>query len=482
VNDGRTVAIVTLGCARNDVDSDQLAGLLGREGLQVIDDPELADAVVVNTCTFIAPATRESIDTILAACDLKADGVRAVVVAGCLAERHGQELADSLPEADAVVGFAGYARLPAIIDDLLAGRPVPRYIGDAPAPVRRVLPVVSIGSTVAVATTPQDALDRIPPSGPDFPIRAFDGRPWAYLKIASGCDRVCTFCAIPSWRGRFRSRPLDELVTEATWLVKNGARELVLVSENTTSYGKDIGGREVMGDLISRLGRIDDLERIRLMYLQPAELQPELIEAMVAEPRVAPYFDLSLQHVSAAVLGGMARSGSPERFRSLVASIRALTPDAVFRSSFIVGFPGETDADVDALASFLEDARIDWAGFFAYSPEEGTPAARLPDQVPPDVADERLERVTDVQGAVADAAAAAFVGRRLRVTVESRGPEGTSGRSYREAPETDGEVRLVTGDRRHAADLPIGSTVDTQVVASDGVDLIAVPVGAGAPG
>jgi ribosomal protein S12 methylthiotransferase len=526
-----SVAIVTLGCGRNEVDSDQLAGLFHREGVTVVDDPDGADVVLVNTCTFIAPAKQESIDTILEACDLKATGTRAVLVVGCMAERYPDELAEAIPEADAIVGFDGYGRLPQLVDDVLEGRPYQRVTTTATpaaAPVRPGLPLLSITPTAPVdgdaaadaaptgpvaepvavpaldptmalgldvselppeavrptadPRTAQDALDRVPASGPRFPVRRHDGRPWAYLKLASGCDRLCTFCAIPSFRGRFRSRPLDELVAEASWLVEQGARELVLVSENTTSWGKDLdGGRDAQAAMVETLAGTPGLERLRLMYLQPAELTVPLIETIAGHPTVASYFDLSLQHVSGPVVRRMARSGDHVRFAGLIERIRDLDPDAVFRSNFILGFPGETEHDVQVLEDFLVEQRLDWVGLFAYSPEDGTPAATMPDQVDPDQASERVERLAEVQERVADAAARAFVGRELEVTVEDHHDDGegavtTVGRSYREAPDTDGEVELVTDGPDGAltpADLPRGRTVTAEVVDAVGVDLVA---------
>jgi ribosomal protein S12 methylthiotransferase len=498
------VAIITLGCGRNDVDSDQLAGLFHREGMPVVTEADDADVVVVNTCTFIAPAKQESIDTVLAACDLKDDGARAVVVVGCMAERYPDELAAEIPEADAIVGFDGYTRLPRLVGDILDGRPFDRVVKKASpattattsamtdATLRRDLPLLIMPTTPEEAppeaprlpvrpTTPQDELDRMPASGPRFPVRRFDGGPWAYVKIASGCDRVCTFCAIPGFRGRFRSRSLDEILAEADWLVDQGARELVLVSENTTSWGKDLeaGGRSLQPKLLEELSAIDRLERIRLMYLQPAELQRPLIEAMAALPKVASYFDLSLQHVSHDVLRRMARSGSPDRFTRMIAAIRELAPRAVFRSNFILGFPGETRDDVRQLEDFLEANQLDWVGLFSFSPEDGTPSATMPDQVPGELADERRARVSQLQEQVADRAARRFIGRDLTVTVEEVVTEAgavelCAGRSYREAPETDGEVQLVGRDGS-PVDLPVGRTVTARVVDAVGVDLVAVP-------
>ncbi len=534
------VAIVTLGCGRNEVDSDQLAGLFHLEGVEVIDDPAEAEVVLVNTCTFIAPAKQESVDTVLEACDLKGpDGTaRAVLVVGCMAERYPDELAEAIPEADAIVGFDGYARLPALVDDVLAGRPYQRVATAKPAaPVGRPgLPTLSLTPVTAESphgdvlpadaapppldpdlalglsvdelppeapratadhATAQDDLDRVPATGPRFPIRRHDGRPWAYLKLASGCDRLCTFCAIPSFRGRFRSRPLDELRAEAEWLVGQGARELVLVSENTTSWGKDLdGGRDGQAAMVEALADTDGLQRLRLMYLQPAELTNRLLETIAGHPNVASYFDLSLQHVSGPVVRRMARSGDHERFGRLIERIRELDPHAAFRSNFILGFPGETEDDVRVLEEFLIAHQLDWVGLFAYSPEDGTSAATMPDQVDPGEAAERVERVSELQDRLADAAAARYVGRDLTVTVEEHVTEGgtgtegatagdglvlTSARSYREAPDTDGEVQLI-GPDGEPADLPRGRTVTARVVDTDGVDLVAVPAGPGHDG
>jgi MiaB/RimO family radical SAM methylthiotransferase len=546
--DRARVAIVTLGCARNEVDSDQLAGMLDGDGYDVVDEAGAADVVVVNTCTFIDPAKQESVDTVLAACDLEDDRARAVVVVGCMAQRYPTELAEAIPEADAIVGFAGYDRLGGLLDDILAGRPHPRVVGAAPAPSRgptRMLPIVTVGDGVRTSSPPgpdaaelvdavpvpdvsrvrtpaasrSDAADvadvaaaapwlavvpeaagrdraiepradglphdLVPATGPRFPARRHDGRPWSYLKIASGCDRLCTFCSIPSFRGRFRSRPLDELVAEAQWLAGQGTRELVLVSENTTSWGKDLGsvdghpgGRALQPLLLERLAEVEGIERIRLMYLQPAELEPGLLEAMASIPQIAPYFDLSLQHVTEPLLRRMARSGSPRRFTALVDSIRRLAPDAVFRSNFIVGFPGETDDDVAALEQFLEVARLDWVGLFAYSPQEGTAGATLDGVVPDEVARARLERLASTQERLADAATTRFVGRTLQVLVDRHdtGPPAvneTLGRSYREAPDSDGEIVLHNPDGTQA-DLEPGRLVDALVVDRVGVDLVAV--------
>ena len=450
------VALVTLGCGRNEVDSDQVAGSLVASGMSLVDAPADADVVLVNTCTFIEAARQESLEAIMDVCE--PDGPPVLVI-GCMAQRYGAQLAGALPEVAGVLGFADYPRLPQIVSAAAGGGSVTAARRE---PSGRGLPLVSVGSRAAPAAPPNVA----------FPVRTEPRGPWAYLKLASGCDRVCTFCSIPSFRGRFQSRPLDELVAEARWLVSQGVRELVCVSENTTSWGKDLpGGRRAQTDLIRAFEAVDGLERVRLMYLQPAELLPELLDAMAASPVVAGYYDLSLQHASGPVLARMARSGDAERFLGLVEGIRARDPGAVFRSSFITGFPGETEADVAVLSAFLDQARLDWVGVFTYSPEDGTPAAALDGQVDADDARERRSRLLDVADAVADANAAAFVGRRLDVLVEGTDEGAAVGRSYREAPETDGEVRVP------GCDVPAGRMLHVQVVAADGVDLVAEPAG-----
>ena len=456
-SENNSVAIVTLGCGRNDVDSDQVAGSLVASGLQLVSEPDDADLVVVNTCTFIAPARQDSIDTVLAACDLD----KPVLVIGCMAQRYGDELAQALPEVAGVLGFADYPRLPAIVRTLLDGGTL------AEAPDERVsLPRTSLPLMVS-------APGRSAPAGPpnaSFPVRTIPRGPWAYLKIAGGCDRVCTFCAIPSFRGRYASRPLDEVLAEARWLVGNGVRELVCVSENTTSWGKDLpGGRRLQTQLIRGFEQIDGLERVRLLYLQPAEIIPELLGAMADSPVVAPYYDLSLQHASGSVLRRMGRSGDPDRFLQLIGTIRELDRSAVFRSSFITGFPGETEEDVATLEQFIRDARLDWTGFFTFSIEDGTPSATMPEQVDPALAAERRDRLVEVAEGVAESATEAFVGRQLRVLVEERDDDGVIGRSYRESPETDGEVRLP------GCDIPLGRMVDAVVTEASGLDLIAQP-------
>jgi ribosomal protein S12 methylthiotransferase RimO len=477
------VAMVTLGCGRNDVDSEQVAGALQHAGLAVVDEPADADCVLVNTCTFVEAARVESIDAILQAADPddRAGQPPAVIVMGCMAQRYRDTLSHELPEAAAVVGFGDYPRLPDIVAAAIAGSPDP--VGDAaPQPSStapgaggafdRALPRISADGD---ADPPRGLPLAVAPAAPPttaFPVRTEPRGGWAYVKIAGGCDRACTFCTIPSYRGTHRSRPVAEVLAEARWLVAHGVSELVCVSENTTSYGKDLPqGRQALLELLDGFEGIDGLKRVRLLYLQPDELEPELLAAMSASRVVAPYYDLSLQHASAPVLRRMARGGSREAFVDLVDDIRARDPAAVVRSSFILGFPGETDADVAELASFLDRAAIDWPGFFTFSREDGTPSADMEGQIPGDVAAARRDHVADIAELAAEERARGFVGVDLSVLIEhADGPDGAVGRSHREGPESDGEIRLpdVAPDAVAAGDV-----VAARAVAADGVDLIA---------
>ncbi|HEY6708289.1 MAG TPA: 30S ribosomal protein S12 methylthiotransferase RimO, partial [Actinomycetota bacterium] len=432
-----TVAIVTLGCGRNEVDSQNAAGLLAAAGYRVVADPEQADAVVVNTCAFVEAAKRESIETVLDATALKDQGrARTVLVTGCLAERYTAELRVELPEADAIVPFSDYGKLPS----LLGGRtnPQARSIGGAES-----APPNPPGPTLVPAGRRALPMVFPTPAGAAFPARAAARGPVALVKLAEGCDRDCSFCAIPSFRGRFRSRRPTEILDEVAWLAGQGVSEVCLVAENSTSYGKDLGGREALIHLLRDLAGIDGLRRVRLNYLQPDELTPGLLEEMASNPVVCSYFDLSLQHASAPVLRRMRRGGSAEGFLDLVGRIRALDPDAAFRSNFILGFPGERAVDVRELEAFLEAARLDWVAFFAWSPEDGTSALELDGRVPAATARARVERVQELQDRLLAEAQEGWVGRRLEVLVERVDDDGTAeGRSFREAPDADGVVRV----------------------------------------
>jgi ribosomal protein S12 methylthiotransferase len=463
---GRRVALLTLGCARNEVDSEELAGRLAGDGWDVTTDGEGADVVLVNTCGFVAQAKQDSIDTVLAAADTGAK----VVAAGCLAERYGRELAGNLPEAAAVLSFDDYPEISARLSAVLAGEPVAAH---TPQDRRTRLPLMPVARPGAGVVVPGHQDPRTPAHLRSVLRRRLDSGPVAPLKLASGCDRRCAFCAIPSFRGAFVSRPPDELLAEAVWLAGTGVRELVLVSENSTSYGKDLGDPGALERLLPRLAAIDGIARVRVSYLQPAELRPGLLTAIATTPGVAPYFDLSFQHASEPVLRRMRRFGSTERFLALLDEIRALAPEAGARSNVIVGFPGETRADVDELVRFLEAARLDAIGVFDYSDEEGTEAAGLPGKLGQATIRRRYERLLGLAEELSAQRAAERIGSTVEVLVDSVEDGAVEGRAAHQAPEVDGSVTLV-GEQ--AAGLRPGDLVTATVTGADGVDLVAAPV------
>jgi ribosomal protein S12 methylthiotransferase len=452
----RQVALVTLGCARNELDSEELAARLGADGWR-LSDADAADVIVVNTCAFIDAAKKDSIDTLIAA----AETGRRVVAVGCLAERYGNELAAALPEADAVLGFDRYPEIAARLDDLVDGRAVAAHM---PRDRRRMLPVTPAAR--------REAAQRMTVSGHGWiraPIRQrLDDSPMAYLKLASGCDRRCTFCAIPSFRGAFVSRAPDEVVAEARWLADRGVAELVLVSENSTSYGKDLGDLRALERLLVELAAIEGIARIRVSYLQPAELRPTLVDVIASTPGIAPYFDLSFQHASASLLRRMRRFGSAESFLQLLDRIRSTEPRAGIRSNVIVGFPGETEADLAELESFLAEAGLDAIGVFGYSDEEGTEAATFSDKLAePEIAD-RVARVAALTEELMAQRAEDRIGEPVAVLIEQTGAQ-MCGRAAHQGPDADGAVQL-TGDR---SPVRSGDIVPAVVVAASGVDLVA---------
>jgi ribosomal protein S12 methylthiotransferase RimO len=457
-----SVAIVTLGCARNEVDSEELAGRLHEDGFRLVDDPAAAETVLVNTCGFVEQAKKDSVDSLLAAADLKSGGsTRSVVAVGCLAERYGAELAAELPEADAVLGFDDYDDIGARLRAVLGGA---RHASHTPRDRRRLLPLApSARQPQAVDLPPGVA----PASGPRTVRRRLDGGPMAPLKLASGCDRRCTFCAIPSFRGAFVSRRPADLLAEARWLAGQGARELFLVSENSTSYGKDLGDLRLLETLLPELAGVDGIERVRVSYLQPAELRPSLVEALAGTDGVAPYFDLSFQHASAPVLRRMRRFGSRDAFLDLLGQVRELAPAAGVRSNVIVGFPGETEGDLAELETFLRQARLDVVGVFGYSDEDGTEAATFEGKLPPDEVADRVDRVSALVDALVTERAEDRIGEWVDVLVESVDGDGVEGRAAHQGPEVDGTT-TVRGARAR-----VGDVLRARVTATDGADLVA---------
>ncbi|MEV0285517.1 radical SAM protein [Kribbella sp. NPDC050820] len=608
-----TVALVTLGCARNDVDSEELAGRLEAGGFRLVEDAAEADTVVVNTCGFVEAAKKDSVDTLLAAADYKDGGrTQAVVAVGCLAERYGEQLAEALPETDAVLSFDDYADISDRLRSILSGtkhqphvprdrrkllplapaarasatdvaipghgnhiptslkaRPTPATPTSTTPPASSgaaapsgaattaARPVTGGGAAAAGAESPTspdgtsaastsalgDAaaaaralggpsaaaregsaeilaadgsegglelkieapdLQAAPASGPRVVRRRLDGGPMAPLKLASGCDRRCAFCAIPMFRGAFVSRRPTEVLGEAHWLAENGVRELFLVSENSTSYGKDLGDLRLLETLVGEIAEVPGITRVRVSYLQPAEMRPTLITAMTSTPGVVPYFDLSFQHASGPLLRRMRRFGDAERFLELIAQVRAAAPSAGIRSNVIVGFPGETEEDVDILCDFLSRAGLDAIGVFGYSDEDGTEAETYDGKLDEDTIAARLDRVTRLAEDLTSARAESRIGELVEVIIESTAPDSTAtatnsapgaklasaagsdlgpgldsdvrpegrtgeGRAAHQGPEVDGSTS-VTG-------LPdgvrVGDLVTAKVVGSDGVDLIA---------
>jgi ribosomal protein S12 methylthiotransferase RimO len=469
VSNSRTVSLVTLGCARNEVDSEELAARLAAGGWTLRGEGEDADVVLVNTCGFIQAAKQESIDELLAAADSGAK----VAAVGCLAERYGTDLAEELPEAQ-VLSFDDYGDIAVRLDDVLAGRKRPAHV----ARDRRKLLPVSPASRQSARESAAPAVDLtdLPPgvapaSGPPVVRKRLAGGVAAPLKIASGCDRRCSFCAIPAFRGSFVSRRPHELLKEAEWLAARGVRELVLVSENSTSYGKDLGDLRLLETVLPELAKVDSIARVRVSYLQPAEVRPGLIEVMAATPGVVPYFDLSFQHASGPVLRRMRRFGDRARFTELVERIRELAPDAGVRSNFIVGFPGETEADLAELEQFLNEARLDAIGIFGYSDEDGTEAATYPDDIKVDE-DEVARRVSEFAGLAEEVMAqraADRIGETVEVLVEEvTGAGRYEGRAAHQAPDVDGSTTLLAG-----RPLTPGDLVTAQVVESVGADLVA---------
>ena len=455
----RTVAVVTMGCARNEVDSEELAGRLAADGWTLVDDVELAEVALVNTCGFIESAKKDSIDALLEANSLKGHGVtRAVVAVGCMAERYGQELAKALPEADAILGFDDYKDISARLQSIMAGN---SHTPHVPRDRRSLLPIAPVDRAAVRNEEFQSALG----AGGSVLRKRLGDAPWAPLKIASGCDRRCSFCAIPYFRGAFVSRRPTEILDEARWLSTNGVSELFLVSENTTSYGKDLGDLTLMEKLLPDFAAIPGVERSRLSYLQPAEMRPSLLQSMISTPNVAPYFDLSFQHTSATVLRRMRRFGDSEKFLHLIAQIRALSPEAGIRSNFIVGFPGETQEDFDDLANFITKAKLDAVGIFGYSDEDDTEALKLEDKVAPEVIAQRVEKLSSLADEMVSLRAQARIGETVRVLIEDA--ELQEGRAAHQGPEVDGTTSFI------GTNFAVGQYIEAVIIDSMGADLVA---------
>lgn len=423
-----SVHFLTLGCPKNEVDSDVMRAAVAASDYRVAEQIGDADIVVVNTCSFIQEATEESIAAVLdvASSWLPERAGRRLVVAGCMASRYGDELAAEFPEVDAFVPVAEEGALIEVLDRLS-------------------------GTRSDVSRAPQ-------PISAEPPARLATG-PAAYVQVSDGCHRSCSFCTIPSIRGPYRSRPLPGLIEEVRSLVSQGVREITLVGQDISSYGRDLGASApTLADVVRSLARVEGVDWLRLMYVQPDGVTDELLRTMATEPAVCHYLDIPLQHASASVLRRMRRSGSPEEFLALLGRVREWMPDAVLRTSIIAGFPGETRADVAALEDFLVAARLDYVGVFAYSPEEGTPAALSPDSPTRETRIRRANRVRELADRIGTEKAAARIGDVLEVLVEGTDDGVAIGRWRGQAPEVDGIVSL---DRGEAGDLVRARVVDT---------------------
>ncbi len=456
----RTVALVTLGCARNETDSEELAGRLAADGWQLVSDPALAEIAVINTCGFIESAKKDSVDALLEAHSLKGNGVtKAVVAVGCMAERYGNELASALPEADAILGFDDYQDISARLSTIIDGGKITTH---TPKDRRTLLPIAPIDRAEKKAAA---KIDGPSPLGTVLRKR-LDNAPIAPLKIASGCDRRCSFCAIPYFRGSFVSRRPTEIIEEAKWLADSGVSEIYLVSENTTSYGKDFGDLKLMEKMLPDLSKIDGIKRIRLSYLQPAEVRPSLLQAMVSVDKVVPYFDLSFQHANGDLLRSMRRFGDGEKFLHLITQIRALNPEAGIRSNFIVGFPGESDAQFMDLIEFLTQAQLDAIGIFGYSDEDKTEGKTLENKVAPELITERVNELSTLVDELITQRAEARIGQKVSVLIEVEAEQ--EGRAEHQGPDVDGSTFIKSRNKYR-----VGEYVDAVVSDVIGVDLIA---------
>lgn len=411
------VALISLGCPKNLVNSEQMLYLLCDAGMEIVPEPEQADVAVVNTCGFIEAAKSEAIDTIIQLGDIKKSGsLEAIVATGCLSQRYGEEILTELPEVDAVLGTGSYDEIVKAVRSALKGKRFQSF-GDISAPITETGRIISTGPS------------------------------YAYLRIAEGCNNFCAYCVIPSLRGKYRSRQMDDIVEEAQALAKTGIKELIVVAQDITRYGTDLYGRRSLSELVKRLCSIDGVEWIRLHYLYPEEFDDELIETVAKEDKVVKYLDIPIQHINDDILKRMNRRGTGKEIRELFSKLRKRIPGVVLRTSIIVGLPGEGEEQFEELCGFLREARIERAGVFAFSPEEGTPAAVMDDRCDEEEALRRQELVMGIQAEIMDAWGESFTGRKIRVLCEGYDDEiGMQfGRSFADSPDIDGIV-FFTGE------------------------------------
>ncbi|MBR7061589.1 MAG: 30S ribosomal protein S12 methylthiotransferase RimO [Clostridia bacterium] len=441
------IGMISLGCAKNQVDSELMLGKLNERGFETVVDAAEADVIIVNTCAFIEPAREEAINTILEMAEYKKENCKALIVAGCLAQRYAGDIRAELPEVDAVVGINSVAEIADVVERVLRRR-------DA-EPVAELSEKYSAEymNGPRVLSTPEGS---------------------AYLKIAEGCDNRCSFCAIPLIRGRMRSRRIEDIVTEAEKLAAEGVRELNVIAQDTTKYGRDIYGRPMLKELLEALENVDGVELIRLLYMYPDEISDELIETMARSVKIAHYIDLPLQHISDRLLKKMNRRGSSGQIREVIAKLKAAMPDAILRSSFIVGFPGETEADFEELMAFVDEFRFDRVGVFQYSPEEGTRAASMQDQIPDDVKQERYDRLYTLAQRISLERGRKRVGTVVPVITEDVSEDGIFyiGRSYAEAPDSDGKIYFTSEEP-----LAQGDIAKVEILIAEEYDLTGRAVG-----
>lgn len=419
------ILFISLGCDKNLVDSEVMLGLLDSRGYKIVDDETIADVIVVNTCCFIHDAKEESIQTILEMAEYKKTGsLKALVVTGCLAQRYQQEIIDEIPEVDAVLGTASYDKIAEAIDEALGGHSE-MYLED---------------------------LDRLPQVSSKRLVTT--GGHYAYLKIAEGCDKHCTYCIIPKIRGNFRSVPMEQLLKEAKELAEGGVKELILVAQETTVYGQDIYGEKSLHRLLRELCKIDGIQWIRLLYCYPEEIDANLIQVMKEEPKICHYLDLPIQHASDAILKKMGRRTSKAQLVDTIRTLREEIPDITLRTTLITGFPGETEEQHQELVEFVDEMEFDRLGVFTYSPEENTPAAEMPDQIPEEVKEDRQAELMELQQEIAFDLAEDMIDREVLVMIEGKVADENAyvGRTYRDAPNVDGLIFINTDEELMSGD------------------------------
>ena len=419
------ILFISLGCDKNLVDSEVMLGLLDSRGYQIVDDETIADVIVVNTCCFIHDAKEESIQTILEMAEYKKTGrLKALVVTGCLAQRYQQEIIDEIPEVDAVLGTASYDKIAEAIDEALVGHSE-MYLED-------------------IDRLPQVSSKRLVTTGGHY----------AYLKIAEGCDKHCTYCIIPKVRGNYRSVPMEQLLKEAKELAEGGVKELILVAQETTVYGQDIYGEKSLHRLLRELCKIDGIQWIRLLYCYPEEIDANLIRVMKEEPKICHYLDLPIQHASDAILKKMGRRTSKAQLVDTIRTLREEIPDITLRTTLITGFPGETEEQHQELVEFVDEMEFDRLGVFTYSPEENTPAAEMPDQIPEEVKEDRQAELMELQQEIAFDLAEDMIDREVLVMIEGKVADENAyvGRTYRDAPNVDGLIFINTDEELMSGD------------------------------